>query len=143
MCDNLQKRRKFLVNRCFMCKRDCESTDHLVSHCQFTSILWGLAFSCLRISWVTPDSIRNHLLAWEDSFGRKVKKKEKVIVLPHVIFWSIWRERNRRVFESIETPLQSLKENFIKTLYFWKNGKLSSSSIDLADCVDRSYLGCI
>ena len=26
-CDNLQKRRKILVNRCYMCKGDLESVD--------------------------------------------------------------------------------------------------------------------
>jgi len=84
-------------------------------------------------------------LACEGFFGRKgkKKKKEEAMVLSHVIFWCVWRERKRRVFVSTKTLLQSLKENFIKTLYFWKNGKLSSSFIDLADCVDSLYLGCI
>jgi len=74
-----------------MCKRDFESTDHLLLNCQFASILWNLAFSCLGISRVAPDSIRNDVLAWEHFFGNKIKKKkeEEAMVLPHVIFWSI------------------------------------------------------
>ena len=64
------------------------------------------------------------------------------MVLPHVIVWIIWRERNRRVFDNVETPLQRLKENFIKILFFWMNGKFSSSFFDLADCVDSLFLGC-
>ena len=62
------------------------------------------------------------------------------MVLPHVIFRSIWRGRNRRVFESIETPFKCLKDNFIKILYFWNNGKLSSSYFHAAKCVDSLYL---
>jgi len=114
-CDNLQKG----GNRCFMCKGDFESTNHLLLHCQFARVLWNLAFSGLDISWVAFDSIRNHLLAFEGFLDRKVKKKKEVAakVLPHVIFWSIWREQNRRVFESIETR-KHLKDNFIKILYF-------------------------
>ena len=88
-CENLQKRGKILVNRCCMCKRDAESTGHLLLHCQFARVFWNLALSCLGISWVASDSIRSHLLAWKGFFGRKVKKKEEAMVLSHVIFWCI------------------------------------------------------
>ena len=57
----------------------------------------------------------------------KKKKKAAAMVLPAVIFWSFSRMRETRVFEGVETPFQCLKDNFIRTLYFWDNGKSSSS----------------
>jgi len=32
-CDNLQKMGEILVNRCFMCKAEVESADHLLLYC--------------------------------------------------------------------------------------------------------------
>ena len=108
-----------LVNRCFMCKGNSESTDHLLLHGKLAKDRWDLAISCLGISWVASDSITSHLLAWEGFFDRKVRKKKKAAwILPHVIFWNIWRERSRRAFEGVEIPIQCLKDNFIKSLYF-------------------------
>ena len=60
-CDNLQKKWITLVNRCFTCKGDYESTDHFLLHCEFTRVLWDLTISCLGVSWVASNSIKKHL----------------------------------------------------------------------------------
>ena len=116
----------------------------MLLHCKAARALWELAFNCLGVRWVASNSIKNHLLAWEGFFGRKVRKKNKAgWTLPHVILWCIWRERNRRAFEGVENPIQYLKDVVLKTLYFWDCGKLCSSAFELFVLLDILYMGCI
>ena len=118
--DNLQKRGKILVNWCPLCKAAAESVNHLLLHCPFARALWYLAFSCLGVLWVLSNSISEHLYAWEGFFGRKAKKIARLF--PHAIFWSIWRERNRRVFEDMEMPLQCFKDYSSRLSIFGTKG---------------------
>ena len=54
-------------------------------------------------------------------------------------FWSIWHEKNRRVFEGVDTP-QRFKDNFSKRLYFCDKGNFFYSSLDLVSLVDSFIL---
>jgi hypothetical protein len=43
--DNLRKKNMVLVNRCGMCKKEEESIDHLLLHCESAQFLWNAFFS--------------------------------------------------------------------------------------------------
>ena len=88
------------------------------------------------------NSISDHFYAWEGFFDRKAKKKNDRF-FHHAIFWSIWRERNRRIFEGVEMPLECFKDYFIKFLYFWDKEIFCYSSLDLLDLVDSVPMGCV
>ena len=53
-----------LVNRCGMCKRDEESIDHLLRHCECAQFLWNAFFSCFGLVWAMPQGLANLLLSW-------------------------------------------------------------------------------
>jgi hypothetical protein len=50
--DNLSKRKIIIVDRCYLCKRDGETMDHLLLHCDVASTLWNHVFSRFGMSWV-------------------------------------------------------------------------------------------
>ena len=49
-----------------------------------------------------PSSVKHQLLAWEGHLGENVKYKS-FPAIPHAIFWLIWIERNRKLFDGVET----------------------------------------
>ena len=52
-------------------------------------------------------------------------------LIPHCIFWCIWRERNTRTFEGVERNLLEIKGTVLRTLTDWSNasGVMSFSSV--------------
>lgn len=89
--DNLMKRGITLSNRCFLCKENAESCNHLLLHCPFTQKLLTIVHGLLGIKWIIASSIKDELKARE--FLRKGNKKCRLI--PLIIFWIIWKEKKQ------------------------------------------------
>jgi len=78
---------------------------------------------------------------WESFVGRRAKFKG-LCVIPHAIFWLLWMEINRGVFDGVETSLEWLKDKWLKTLFFGEEEVFCSSLLKTIDFVDSLYLGC-
>jgi hypothetical protein len=48
--DNLRKRKIIIVDRCYLCKRDENSVNHILLHYDVASTLWNLVFSRFGLS---------------------------------------------------------------------------------------------
>ena len=77
---------------------------------------------------MVPFYIREPLLGWHDSsIGRKQKKVWGVAFL--CLFWTIWKERNKRLFENKEFFDQRLKFLILCNLLSWTKLFIDESSI--------------
>lgn len=62
--DKLRKCGFFIMDWCFLCKRNGKSTDHFLFHCDVAKALWDRIFIRLDIAWVMPKRVVDLLACW-------------------------------------------------------------------------------
>ena len=83
----------------------------------------GSCVFSIWVKWVLPFTVRDTLLSWYVSF--KDKKHRKVWrTAPLCLFWTVWKERNRIVFDNEVLSIQRLKNSFICNLLSWAKSSI-------------------
>jgi hypothetical protein len=108
--DNLRKRYIIIVDRCCLCKRNGESVDCLLLHCNAASSLWNTLFTLFGMSWVMPRRVID-LFTCLWNFGRP-KSAAIWKIVPICIFWCVWKEINLRCFEDLESSMEDILASF-------------------------------
>uniref|UniRef100_A0A2N9IM47 Reverse transcriptase zinc-binding domain-containing protein n=1 Tax=Fagus sylvatica TaxID=28930 RepID=A0A2N9IM47_FAGSY len=114
-CDNLMRRGHVLAGWCCLCKNQWETGDHLLLHCEVAAALWGFVFSMFGVQWVFPATVLDMLSGWHNWFGRHSSAIWNLA--PLCVMWSLWQERNRRIFEDEEKSVSHLQEHFSSLLF--------------------------
>ena len=122
--DQLKRRGWILANRCCLCCVEEETINHILVHCSKAKILWDLVFSLFGVNWVLPFTVRDTLLSWYVSF--KNKKYRKVWwAVSLCLFWTVWKERNRIVFDNEVLSIQRLKNFCVCNLLSWAKSSIA------------------
>ena len=99
---------------CVMCKNDNESADHLFLHCPLAQRVWSYVLQKFKVSWVLPQGV-NQLIEADFMMHRDKKTNLLWSLVIHAVLWSLWKERNLRIFEEKEGSLA----NIIEAVYYW------------------------
>ena len=93
--------------------------DNLLLLCTKVQEIWAVLFVIFGVNRVLPRSIRETLISWKGPFAGKTMKKIWTIS-PLCIFWTIWRERYRDIFEDVPSA-QRMKNSFVHSLVLGQN----------------------
>jgi len=115
--NNLRKRKIIIVDRCYLYKRDGETVDHLLLHCDVASTLWNHVFSRFGMSWVIPRRVVDLFSCWWKAGRSRSAAVWKMV--PICILWCVWKERNLRCFEDLENSMENIVASFLHLLYLW------------------------
>ena len=102
----------------FLCCSEEELIDHILIHCTMARVLWELLFAIFGVTWVLPLSIRETFIGWHGSFVGK-KRKKAWMIAPLCLFWTVWKERNKIVFDNEELLIQRMKNSFVCNFWSW------------------------
>lgn len=107
--DRLWKRGFSGPSRCSLCGNDEETAAHLMLSCNFTMALWKEALSPLNAEVITPTHCSDLFANWAYRYPGGTQNqqiKRAWIVMPKIICWHIWLERNNRIFNEKRVILQ-------------------------------------
>ena len=134
--DNLRKRGLPVVSRCYLCMQAAESVDHLLLHCDWAWHMWTTVFRLFEVQWVMPRTVSDLLSCWLDGVGQR---SELWRIVPHCVMWTLWRERNARLFENVEQPLQRLCTGMFRYLLDWAVG----AGVTHFTCISDILASCV
>ncbi|XP_024006225.1 uncharacterized protein LOC112082856 [Eutrema salsugineum] len=94
--------------QCLLCNSDQESHEHIFFRCTYSSELWSRFAGSL---WPNPPTSYQLVPAWIGQ--RTTGNSRRLQVLGKLIFqciiYSLWKERNARVFSSVSSPVLVLR----------------------------------
>jgi hypothetical protein len=101
-----------------MCKKNGESVDHLLLHCEIAGALWNTIFNSVGLAWVMPRRVVDLFACWRVP-GCRFQVDAVWKMIPPCLMWCLWREGNDHSFEDYEMTLLELKILFFKALFHW------------------------
>jgi len=104
-------------------------------HCDASFALWSTLFSCFGMSWVMPRRVIDLLACWWSSGKQKSVAVWKMASI--CLFWCLWRERNNKSFEDLESILEEILSSFYHTLYLWTMAYVHHLSFSFDDFLAR------
>lgn len=109
--DNLRKKDFTGPSRCNLCEKSEETRSHLLNECPFSNNIWNWAYLVFKDQDIF--SILNTIENWRSCFSNKPLINKAWNILPGIIYWSLWKEQNVRIFRGTHKP-EEVVLSFIK-----------------------------
>ncbi|XP_073360650.1 uncharacterized protein [Aegilops tauschii subsp. strangulata] len=112
---------------CPLCMRSLETNVHLFQECPWARRLWARGADRFQLPSCHPDNwnIRTDTTEWLLGLTTNVAQAKKARSISLLIAWTIWAERNNRIFigqeRSVERALDSVGDEI--TTWTWAGGK--------------------
>lgn len=103
---------------CPLCSDESETSNHLFLYCKFSWQIWCWWFKIWNLPWAAPPSLKDLFLMKPPENARPFFKKIWWAIF-YIISWSIWKERNERIFNNSASSKDKLCDLILTRLGWW------------------------
>ena len=127
------------------CVANCglnEDRDHLFLNCGFFGGIWQCIEDWLGFSTVFHCSFQSHFHQFGGLRGFSKKSIESMNIIWMSVVWTIWKDRNNRVFQRKEEQLQAICKRVKLQSFWWLKSNYTTFDFDY-QLWRRSPLACL
>jgi hypothetical protein len=108
--DNMAMKNWSCDPTCALCFCMLETTDNLLTECNFTEALWNPVSDRYNQPGFGQLRAKGGPMEWVRELSNSSARKEAraKLGIPFYFWWHVWKERNRRVFDGIESSVPQL-----------------------------------
>ncbi|KAK1321880.1 hypothetical protein QJS10_CPA03g01261 [Acorus calamus] len=129
----LQSRGLSTSGTCGLCNIERESVEHLFIHCSFSAYVWTALLNSLGLRRKRFPTLADHV-SWLVSLAKSPSERSVLLFLLTQTFWTIWIERNSRIFNDkqcskvlvVRRIIQATTSRFQKTVMENSDSPLAS-----------------
>ena len=103
---------------CVLCNLLLENHDHLLLHCQFSWQIWAWWLNVWTLKWIFPSSLKEAFKQWPIK-AKGIFFKKVWMASFYIILWTIWKERNARIFNNTSLCIPQLQDLILVRLSWW------------------------
>lgn len=106
---------------CILCDKEVEFVDHLFLHCIRARQIWHWWLEIWELKGAFPSSLRSMYDQWLPPIKGKFFKKIWAAIF-FIIVWSLWKERNMRIFDRKCSSPAEIQDLVLTRLCCWIEG---------------------
>jgi hypothetical protein len=115
---------------CALCDQEAETTDHLLLNCIYSREVWFRLLSSVGLQHWAPNGDETMAVWWQQHRANAPsalrKSFDSALML---VTWSLWKERNRRVFDGAHLLPHRLYQLAIEEVDAWIAAGFSALSV--------------
>jgi len=106
-------------DNCWFCDQELETTNHMLVNCSFAKEIWWTVLSWMECSCSFPEPMQLHQW-WNHVRFMQVKERRRGLdTLVMLILWSLWKERNARLFDGHSSTILEVQERIKVDIKLW------------------------